>query len=248
MLGARLDLRGLAAERLAAKGPNTYALDSGRYVAAFRYGVVVFFGMTEEEQLEQVQRLAPCVKDPMAAPEREELEIRADEEAPEGLDADGILVLSSLEVQRLQVVAHVLAKSTVLAHYEERVAGGFSRVESRAEELKKGPSRRRARVFLTEIGEALAIQAQTVGRVEVTEKPEIVWNDSELDRLYELLAIEYEIRDRDAALSRKLRLISDAASTSLELIHTRQNLRVEWYIVILIVVEIVLSVYDLAWH
>ena len=41
-----------------------------------------------------------------------------------------------------------------------------------------------------------------VGRVEVAEKPEIVWDDPRLDRLYERLATEYELRDRDRALSR----------------------------------------------
>jgi len=84
-----------------------------------------------------------------------------------------------------------------------------------------------------------------VGRVEVTEKPEIVWDDPELDRLYERLATEYELRDRDRALSRKLDLISRTAETYLDLINARQTLRVEWYIVILIVMEIVLSLYEM---
>ena len=35
--------------------------------------------------------------------------------------------------------------------------------------------------------------------------------------------------------------------TLLDLVYTRRSLRVEWYIVILIVVEIVLIVYDLFW-
>jgi len=81
---------------------------------------------------------------------------------------------------------------------------------------------------------------------ETTEKPEILWDAPELDRLYELLESEFELHERDAALERKLRFITDSATTSLDLIHTRQGLRVEWYIVILILVEIVLIVYDIA--
>jgi uncharacterized Rmd1/YagE family protein len=84
-----------------------------------------------------------------------------------------------------------------------------------------------------------------VGRVEVTEKPEITWDDPKLDRLYERLSIEYELRERDRALSRKLELISHTAQTYLNLLQHRQSLRVEWYIVLLIVVEIVLFIYDL---
>jgi len=106
-------------------------------------------------------------------------------------------------------------------------------------------SRQHIGELIEEMRDALSIQIQTIGRVEMTEKPEMLWEDPHLDRLYEHLSVEFELRDRDKALSRKLALISDSASTSLELIHTRQSLRVEWYIVILIVIEIVLIVYEL---
>jgi uncharacterized Rmd1/YagE family protein len=99
--------------------------------------------------------------------------------------------------------------------------------------------------LVREIGEVMLIRTRMVGRVEVSEKPEITWDDSELDRLYERLATEFELRDRDRALSRKLELISDVASTYLELLDTRKSRRLEWYIVILILVEIVLFVWEL---
>jgi uncharacterized Rmd1/YagE family protein len=79
-----------------------------------------------------------------------------------------------------------------------------------------------------------------VGRVEVAEKPEIVWDDAALDRLYEHLAAEYELRDRDRALTRKLEVASRTVETYLDMLQHRQTLRVEWYIVTLILVEIVL--------
>ena len=59
---------------------------------------------------------------------------------------------------------------------------------------------------------------------------------------------EYEIRDRHVALERKLRLINDTAATLLDLLQARRSLRVEWYIVILIVVEILLTLYELFLH
>ena len=87
-----------------------------------------------------------------------------------------------------------------------------------------------------------------MGRVEITEKPEIVWDDMELDRLYERIATEYELRDRDLALARKLDLISRTAETYIDLVNHRQGLRVEWYIVVLIVLEIVLSLWQILLH
>lgn len=104
---------------------------------------------------------------------------------------------------------------------------------------------RGGRELTRQIGDVLLTQTRTVGRVEITEKPEMTWDDPKLDRLYERLSMEYELRDRDVALSRKLDLIARTAQTYLDLLQNHQSLRVEWYIVVLILVEIVLILYDL---
>ena len=46
-------------------------------------------------------------------------------------------------------------------------------------------------------------------------------------------------------LDRKLEVIGDTAETLLGLLQDRHSLRVEWYIVLLIVVEILLTLYEL---
>jgi uncharacterized Rmd1/YagE family protein len=89
------------------------------------------------------------------------------------------------------------------------------------------------------------MQQTMVGRVEVGEKPEVLWERPDLERLYERLKDEFEVDERHRALERKLVLISRTAETGLDLLHNRSSLRVEWYIVILIVIEIVLLVWDM---
>jgi uncharacterized Rmd1/YagE family protein len=244
-LGARLDLRRLSDENLVAAGPHTYDLGNGQFLSAFRYGAVVFFGLSETEQAERLVRLASFVSDPFERTESESLEIRVMAAEREGLNTDGALVLHRFGITEAQLVAHALAKSAVLTHYEQHVTQAFSRVEQRIEGRARGTTRRQSRELIEEMRAALAIQVQTIGRVEMTEKPELLWEDPRLDRLYELIAAEFELRERDAALTRKLAIISESAATSLELIHTGQSLRVEWYIVVLIVIEIALVLYEL---
>ncbi len=82
-----------------------------------------------------------------------------------------------------------------------------------------------------------------VARVEVSEKPEILWDHPELERIYLRLQDEYEVRERHLALERKLDLIARTVETLLDLLQHDRSLRVEWYIVILIVVEIFLTLY-----
>ena len=84
-----------------------------------------------------------------------------------------------------------------------------------------------------------------VGRVETGEKPEIVWEHPELERLFMRLAEEYELRDRSRAIDRKLEIVSRTVETLLSLEQTRSSLRVEWYIVALIVAELIVAAYSL---
>jgi uncharacterized Rmd1/YagE family protein len=91
----------------------------------------------------------------------------------------------------------------------------------------------------------LLIQHKMVGHVEVLEKPDVLWDHPELERFYARLRNEYELRERERALNRKLELVSRTVATLLELIQNRRSLRVEWYIVLLILFEIALTLYGM---
>ena len=243
-VGERIDVRALERGETVARAPLTVRAGLHGYAVLFRYGVVVFLETGPVEQASFLETLAPFVSSRFEHPESEQAEIVIDPDREERIDPGGEVVLREASLERLQVVAHVLAKSAVLAYYESRVAAVFDRVESLAENLRRG-RRGPAPELLRQIGDVLLMQTRMVGRVEVTEKPEITWEKPELDRLYERLSAEYELRDRDLALGRKLELITRTAQTDLELLQHRQNLRVEWYIVVLIVVEIGIVLFDL---
>ena len=48
-------------------------------------------------------------------------------------------------------------------------------------------------------------------------------------------------------MERKLALISETAGTLIELVHNQRSLRLEWYIIGLIGLELILSLYGLVW-
>jgi uncharacterized Rmd1/YagE family protein len=243
-LGQRLDPR-RAADGLALS-PAFVRCGAHGVAILFRYGAAVLFQVSDAEETAVLDRVRGLVLDGFERPEREELEVvvaRAD--APERASEDVIRV-RELTLERVHLVADVLAKSVVLAHYEAAVGMAFDQLEPLAESLSHGRSTgRRARALLIHIGTALLVETQTVARVEVTEKPDVLWDLPDLERFYARLADEYELVERQVALERKLALISRTAQTSLELLQNSRTLRVEWYIVALIVLEILLSLYDL---
>lgn len=244
-LGGRISVRELPGYTRLAQGPLIVAGREGGFFVVLRFGAVVSIDGTESEMNEVIRLLRPDVDDEGSEVGEEVAQIVTGTEGPEGPLADGSLLLHALDPGRLQVLAAVLGKSAVLTHYEQRVAGVFDHVETLAGHLRSATVPASSRVLLAELGDSLLIRTRTVGRVEVGEKPEITWDEPQLDRLYERLAVEFELVDRDRALTRKLDLISDVASTYLELLNTRKSIRLEWYIVVLIVVEIVLLLWQM---
>ena len=206
---------------------------------------MVLFDVPIEEEGALLGSLSPLVSEGVDIMETEDLDIRIIPGVEEGFSG-GILQIHEASTDRLQTVAEVLAQSMVLAEYEESIAATFDRVEPLAEQMKhRGTTNWAASKLRRDMGDTLLSLHRMVGRVEVGEKPEILWNHPELEPLYLRLEREFEIRERKLALERKLELISRTVETQLQLLQAKHSLRVEWYIVILIVVEILLTLYEL---
>jgi uncharacterized Rmd1/YagE family protein len=242
-VGERIAVK-LGPDRIAGS-PAVFAIGKDQLAAVFRYGVVVFFNTSDALRREFLTELQPQIARPFAEPERETMEIRLDPAQPEG-PGEAAIHLAALTVPRLQAVAEILAKSVVLGHYEEELASVFEVIEPLADDLgRAGRATQRPGKLLQHIGQTLMIQHRMVGRVEVPEKPELLWDHPELERLYIRLEDEFELRERHLALERKLAVISNTAETLLGLLQTRRALRVEWYIVALIAIDIIIGSWEL---
>ncbi|MET4699045.1 putative Rmd1/YagE family protein [Constrictibacter sp. MBR-5] len=246
LLSERLDTRRLEGATALATLPLTVRAGASGHAVLFRYGVAVLFDLDAEEQQDFLAGLAAVAGGPVEKAMPEEATIVVDPAADETVLASGAIRIQAVTVERMQVIADVLAKSLVLDYYEKSLARTFDRIDPVAEELKRsGRNRSRPVDLLKHIGDVLIAQHRTVGRVEVTEKPEVLWEFPALERLYLRLEDEYELRERDIALRRKLDVISGTVEALLDLVHHKHSLRVEWYIVILIIFEIGLTLYEL---
>jgi uncharacterized Rmd1/YagE family protein len=245
LLGARLDLRAWPEAETLARNPLAVRVAGGGIAVLFRYGVAVLIGVSQEAETALRARLAPLVEGRYRAIDEESLALHVEPARPEGL-AEGVLTVHSISLARLQLVAEVLSKSTLLAHYETRLGTEFDRIEPFALELERhGRNPLRTRELMRRIGGLLRIEQRMVARAEIGEKPDLLWEHPELERLYALLEAEFEVRERLAVMERKLDVAGRTLRTLVDLINARHSLRVEWYIVALIVLEILLTLYEM---
>jgi len=243
-LGERLHLRGLYEPPLTL-GPLVVPAGEAGLAVLLRYGAAVLFNLSEQEQKNFLKELRPRIENPLRRMETEDAQLHLVGKQPEGVTPEGIGV-SDFSLARLQIVAIALARSVALAYYESAMASAFDLIEPLARGLEKpGGGTRRLRELLRHIGGTLLVQHKMIGRVEIQDKPDLLWDHPELERLYLHLENEYELHERNTVLERKLALINRTAEASVNLLQNRSMLRVEWYIVILIVFEVLLYVYDL---
>ncbi len=248
LLGQEIELRRLGQVQVLSREPLAIEIDHGSTAVLFRFGVVVLFDVAPPVEASLLERLQPLIKAPFQKPQTEDIEIHVQEGAGEEVDAEGIR-LPDMALPRLQVVADILAKSLVLDHYESGIAATLDRVEPLAERMHAyGRLPRQAHELMTHIGGILRIQHRMVARAQVGEKPDVLWDHPEVENLWKRLENEYDIDERQIALERKLDLVSSTSQMLLGLLQDARTLRVEWYIVILIVVEIVLTLYQLVFR
>lgn len=243
-LGERIDTRSLEQTNRLALFPLVIPAGENGYMAIFRYGVVITFNVLPLQEATLLKYLAPFVHEPHAKVESENLELRIGER--EQVE-NGIATLLDFSVERLQIIADILAKTVVLAHYESTISSAFDAIEPMAHSLKK-TQRLRANsdaTLMQFVGDMLLIQHEMVGRVEISEKPELLWEMPELTRLYGKLEDEFELVERHNGIERKLNLIARTVETEMDMLQNQRTLRMEWYVVILIAVEILLSAYDI---
>lgn len=239
-LGKRLNMKALEQSQRLTVSPFVMRAGVDGYAVLFRYGVAVLLGLNALEETSFLKTIEDYVIDPFDDPEVEEGTIIVDGDQAEGVEADFIR-LKGWDMERVQVMADIFAKSAVLSYYEDRMSETFDHIESVAASLQKGGiSGRRTRDLLRHLGMTLSIQRKMVGQVEIEDKPEILWENPELERLFVRLEDEYEISERHMALKQKLDLVYKTAETMLGLQTNKRTLHVEWYIVILIVIDIVL--------
>lgn len=239
-----LELKGLEREDAYSNNPLSFRVGSNGMVALFRFGAAVFIDMTPVEEEELLRSLTSRMFNPIAPREVElvKIQISGDEDT---VTPQGGIQIRTRDIPRLLLVAEALAVSVALAYDERRVAHAFVRLGPIGTTLASGqlPGSKGGQL-LQEIGEALIVQQRLASRVDLDDKPDILWDKPDLERFWAKLVDEYDLAARDRAIERKLSAIKETTQTITDLMTTRTSHRLEWYIIGLIAFEIALTLWD----
>lgn len=242
LLGDRIDTSGLERSDMISATPLAFHAGTNGFVALYRFGVAVMVGLSPLEEDEVLTRVKVRLSGPHAHIDDEMAILEISPEYEDKIPPGGAIAMKDLSPQRLLVVADALAKSVSLGRDEREVNAVFDIIEPFAAELaKRGRPPWKRRAMLKLIGQTLLVQHRVSGRVAVEEKPDVLWDRPDLERLYTRLEDEYELKERGETLKRKLDTIVETARTLTDMIDANRATRLEATIIILILAEIVIT-------
>jgi uncharacterized Rmd1/YagE family protein len=204
----------------------------------FDYGVVVFWGISPEEQQEVLSRIKAYAIEPLDSPISDEFtySISGDRSS---IKDDHIQLTDDSSVTRL-AMSHGIAQSTKLSQFEvsvqETIADTAYIPKNIAETGKSKLSRKsiaklRGRLFMT--------KSNVILHYDLLDVPEFFWENPELNHYYTMIADYLEIEQRVDVLSKKLETIYELFNMMADEQKHQHSSLLEWIIIWLIAFEII---------
>jgi uncharacterized Rmd1/YagE family protein len=245
LIGARIDTRHVV------EATSQFLAGHGGLTILFRDGVVVSIGEDTsvdagvDAGLEAL--LAPFVVDPEETHETETTGLIIKPGSSDRIGTDGQVELNDASLERFLLVAIVLARSVMLSRDEILVAGAFDRITPLVTDMREnGQAHLSIKQAMQLVGNAMAARHRIMGTAQANDRPDLLWDHPELDRLYARLEAEYELDERAEVLERKFVALGDVAEVLLDIVRDKRAFRLELAIIVLIAFEIVLSLINMA--
>lgn len=218
--------------------------DVGR-VFLFDFGAVVQYGSDriDEGVVETLEKEVGCHFLPETT---ETYQISVDPEHPAGSSRVGWdqVVIPSGEASLISAVALLLGQSTALERYEKAADELIEQAIPRTRFLaERGRVPSESRALVRRIGRLTTDRLELASLFYLLDRPEETWEDAEVSSLYDNLFANLELRDRHQAMLQKLEAVERVTDLTINIWLGHLSNRLEWTIVVLILVEILLALF-----
>lgn len=213
----------------------------GAFASFLPYGVLVYWAGNEEILVEMLLRIEKKLgAKPIRVAGQTELNVSINH--PEEMVSFREVQLQSLSVEHIKVVSETFGQSLALNRCQNSVQELFSQCRPLAQELQnKGNIHLANREILKLVGRILSLREETLSKLALIDAPLEAWQSERLTRLHGQLYDRFNVKQRLATLETKLDYLLSLNETLMNLIRHQESHRLEWIIILLIVIEVIYS-------
>lgn len=223
----------------------TYEYGPDQYFLVYSFGVFVFSNIDQKAGNKITRKFGKALESPVEKEIVEEYEYEIADTEKDSVEFNQARV-KTMDLDKLTLITDTLAQSVAIDHFDyltDDIVAKFDTVNTQLE--KRGRLHLRARPLIKMIGTANAILQSSIARMALLDKPELVWEDAALEAFYSSLRKMYELDDRFKIVEVKVQYIRDTSQMAVDLLQDRRANILEVTIVVLLVVEVALFVYEL---
>ncbi|GAA5142933.1 RMD1 family protein [Thalassotalea piscium] len=203
----------------------------------FDYGVVVFWGVDEDERQALIHRI---VKENTQSIQRAEEHLRFTFTDDVKINKDVVCVPKADTLSRL-AVSHALAQSSKLSEFELQAQNTIINYSHLPEELANKGKISITRKEVAKIrGRLFGTKSAIILHYGLLDTPDFIWAHPEYENVYNQVARYMEIHQRVELLSKKLETIHELFEMLADEQKHQHSSFLEWIIIILIAIEIVI--------
>lgn len=145
-----------------------------------------------------------------------------------------------------ELISTVLAKSVALEKTEEQLGQIHDRLETMIDRLERGNLRIGNKELARTTAKILRHEYNTLAYIMILDKPDITWTSSDANEFYDKMIEFFELNDRYKILKSKTEILYNIMDGFSTISHSIRGLFVEWIVVALIVIEIILTILQIA--
>lgn len=212
----------------------------------FSYGVVVFWGLTEEEELQLLEKVKMAENGPIEKMERDRFHFSYGD-SPR-IQRDEIVLQNKDAITKL-AISYGLAQSVKLAVFEERINTTIENTKHLPEDLAiKGKIFLSRREISQKMGQ-LFIERNSVNlHTDILDSPEFFWEYPEYEPLYRAITNYLDLTPRVDVLNKRLNIVRELFEMLSNQLNHQHSSTLEWTIIWLIVIEVLLVLVTDVFH
>ncbi|MCU0438876.1 MAG: RMD1 family protein [Raineya sp.] len=216
-----------------------YVDDKQRFIHVFGHGVVVFVGYEISEKNEFIQFLTQFSQGQVDGDVNEDFTIHLDSTIQKPIVKNNSITLPHLEYDTVRIVTLNVAQSVALDYYDSLSLEMLKSSKKHIDELEQfGKIQISKKNLLKFIGKIKNIKNSIIDNLYILDDPNIVWDNEELEKINNQLKETFDISPRFRDLDYRLRIVEENLILFTNLLQHRESARLEWIIIILILVEI----------
>ncbi|CAG8510290.1 5318_t:CDS:10 [Ambispora gerdemannii] len=213
-------------------------------VCIFEYGVVVIWGMTEQEEQQLLRELMPFEENRLAINDivTEEFHYHYAASYQPRIYNDIITLKNPGNYMVKLTISHAVAQSVKMTFFEELIEDTIESTKHIPKTMAETGSVQMSRTAITKkIGQLFIMRININLVSNILDTPEIFWSEPAYEELYKAIRGYLEISHRVELLNQRVGVISDLLDMLKDHLTSTHSEQLEWIIIVLIVVEIIVG-------